>query len=246
MEAVAYMKRAARNPDLVPLFQASGRKLTFAKGEIILRAGDEPQGVYLIEKGLVKIYALSNNGEERIHLFYAEHDVFPLMWAFKHAVRNVYYEALEPTTLWIMPLDTFRGYISQNPEAANHLLEQTVGLFRLYASRIDNLLRSNSNDRVAQVLISLTSRFGVKTGPGEYTIDAVLTHSDIGSSINLTRETSSRAIERLKRNGVIAYDDERRIVVKNMEKLIKIVGEEEVASIWPDLVRNATARHELQ
>ncbi len=232
------MRRIARHPDLLPLFQSSGRKLTFAKGEIILRAGDEPQGVYLIEQGIVKIYALSKQGEERIHLFYAEYDVFPLMWAFKQAVRNVYYETLEPTTLWVIPLETFREYVSKNPEAANRLLEQAVGLFRLYAGRIDNLLRPNSHDRIAHVLISLTSRFGVQTAPNEYTIDAVLTHQDIGSSINLTRETASRALERLKKNGVITYDDERRIVIKDMEKLIKIVGEEEVMSMWPDLVRH--------
>lgn len=232
------MRRQARNPELLTLFQSNGRKLSYEKGEVILRAGDEPQGVYLIEKGLVKIYALSNHGEARTHLFYSEYDVFPLMWAFKQAVRNVYYEAIEPTTLWILPLELFKQYVSLDPTASNMLLEQAVGLFRLYAGRIDNLLRSNSHDRVAHVLISLTSRFGVETAPGEYTIDAALTHQDIASSINLTRETASRALERLKKNGVIANDKDHRIVIKDLEKLIQVVGEEEVESMWPNLVRS--------
>lgn len=229
------MRRDARNPDLLNVFQTTGRKLTYKRGEIILRAGDEPRGVYLIERGLVKIYALNNSGEERIHLFYAEYDVFPMMWAFKQAVRNVYYEAIEPTTLWVVPLDTFRDYVSQDPRVANSLLEQAVGLFRLYAGRIDNLLRSNSHDRVAHILISLTSRFGVKTAPGEYTIDAMLTHQEIGDSINLSRETASRAIERLKRKGIIRNARDRRIVIADLDKLIKIVGEDEVMSMWPGL-----------
>ncbi len=219
---------------LIAFFHKGSRRV-YKKGEIILHAGDEPQGVYYIESGFVKIYALSRQGNEHIHLFYSDGDIFPLIWTFNDAVRNVYYEAMQETTIWIVPKDKFKEFVASDAEIAVMLVEEATGLFRLYAGTIDNLLYSNSYERTAGRLLSLAYRYGKKTSHG-WVIDAPLTHQHLANSTNLSRETTSRAMERLQRNGIIGQDEKHHIVVKDMAKLVAIIGREEVAALWPNLV----------
>jgi CRP/FNR family transcriptional regulator len=212
----------------------SGRKLEFEKGEIVLRAGDEPPGVYLIESGHIKVYSLSREGNEHTHVFYQPGDIFPVIWIFKDAIRNVYYQAIEPLTLWVVSKSDFKDFVSTNPQAAMTLLEQTTDMFRLYAGRIDNLLYPNSYERTAYRILSLMDRVGEQIG-SEWHIGLHVTHQDIASSVNLSRETVSRAMERMQRKGFIGTDKNRRIVIKDPAGLMKIIGEDEAIGMWPQL-----------
>ncbi len=212
-----------------------GRKRVYKKGEIILHAGDDPQGVYYIERGLVKIYALTKEGNEHIHLFYGDGDFFPILWIYRDTVRNAYYQAMEDTTIWLVSKDSFKSFVASNIEVAILLLEKVTGLFRLYAGRIDTLQYSNSYERTATLLVSLAYRFGRPSEEG-CLIDVPLTHHDIANSINLSRETASRAMERLQRKGIIGYDKNRRIIITDLAKLISIPGEDEVNGLWPGIV----------
>jgi CRP-like cAMP-binding protein len=213
-------------------FFHQGHKRVYKKGEIILYAGDLPQGVFLIEAGIVKIFSLSKNGSEHTHMFYRPADIFPLIWAFSDAIRTVYYQALENTTVWIVPKDEFKIFVSNNAEVALHLLEQTVDMFRLYAGRIDNLLYSNSYERTAYRLLSLIDRFGDEKD-GRWVIKVQATHHDIASSVNLSRETVSRCLERMQAKNIISHDSLHRIVVNDLGALARIIGTDEVVNMWP-------------
>jgi CRP/FNR family transcriptional regulator len=212
----------------------SGRQLQFDKGEIVLRAADEPRGVYLIEQGYMKVYSLSKEGTEHTHIMYEQGDIFPVIWIFKDAVRNVYYQASSPLTVWVVPKAGFKDFISHNTQTAMLLLEQVTDMFRLYAGRIDNLMYSNSYERTVYRLLSLMDRLGEADGGG-WAITAPVTHQDIASSVNLTRETVSRCMQRLKRHGFINTDDDRRIVIKDIPGLMKIIGYDEAVGMWPQL-----------
>lgn len=214
----------------------TGRKLQFDKGEIILRSGDEPRGVYHIESGYVKIYSLSKDGNEHTQMFYRPGEMFPVLWIFHDAIRNVYYQATSSVTLWVVPKEDFKTFIGQNQQLAMSLLEQTTDMFRLYAGRIDNLLYSDSYERTAYCLLSLKDRMGSQQGK-DWIITVPVTHQDIASSVNLTRETVSRCMQRLKRHGLIDMND-HRIVIKDVAGLMKIIGFEEAVSMWPMLVEH--------
>ena len=221
---------------LVALFH-TGRRQKFQKGEMILRAGDIPQGVYFIESGWVKIFALDKHGDEHTHLFYKEGDIFPLIWVFKDAIRNVYYEAFEDTVVWRIPKDEFRACIENHANSAVFLLEHAVNLFRLYAGRIDNLLYSSAYERTAYRLLSLVDRLGEVQKDGTWIVDIPITHQEIASSINLSRETVSRCMERLRRKKIIGPNIDKKLYVTDLRAMIKIIGYDEVSGMWPELAK---------
>jgi CRP-like cAMP-binding protein len=58
--------------ELISLFK-KGTKLTYKKGEFIIRPGDTPSHVYYIEEGLVKAYNISKYGEENMLIVRKKH-----------------------------------------------------------------------------------------------------------------------------------------------------------------------------
>ncbi len=229
------MPDGAKSKKLKAMFH-SGKQLDYQKNEIILRANDTPRGVYLIGSGMIKIYSLTKQADEHVHHFFGPDDFFPMIWTFRGFMRNVYYETLEPTKIWLVPHETFIEFISNNRDVMFELLEEMVDRYRLYAGRIDNLLYSDARERCTYRLLGLANRFGLKTDD-HLVINATITHEDLAHSINMTRETFGRSLGRLQRKNIIGYDRRHRLVIKDLPALINIIGRDETETMWPELMR---------
>src|SRR6201995_2359299 len=81
---------------LVNLFH-SGTKLTYSKGEFIIRPGESPPGVFYVETGLVKAYDITKYGEENLLIIRKAGEFLGLTWAVTGQDRQIIYSALAPT-----------------------------------------------------------------------------------------------------------------------------------------------------
>jgi CRP-like cAMP-binding protein len=230
-------RRATRSDKLKALFR-DGRRFEYPKSGTILRARETPRGAYFIESGLLKMYSLSKQGDEHVLDFLGPGDLFPILWPFRRTVRSMYYEALTPATLRMIPRDDFSRLMDGHPEIMSEVLEMLVDRYHLYVGRIDNLLYSDALERSAYRLLALANRFGRNTDEG-VVIEAQITHEDLAHSISTTRETFGRSMARLQRRGLIGYDDKRHIVIKDLAKLGAIIGHDEAAAMWPELMKYA-------
>src|SRR3984957_18424719 len=89
---------------LVNLFH-TGNKLTYSKGEFVIRPGESPPGVFYIESGLVKAYDITKYGEENLLIIRKEGEILALTWAITGQDRHIIYQALAPTTVWQISKD---------------------------------------------------------------------------------------------------------------------------------------------
>jgi CRP/FNR family cyclic AMP-dependent transcriptional regulator len=188
--------------ELVELFRSTGREQTFKKGDYIIRPGDSPPGVFYVYKGLVKAYDITKYGEENLLIIRKEHELFPLIWAITGQERHVIYEALAPSTVWQISREQFMEHMNSHPSALAPLLDMTIEMYRLHSERILNLEYRSVRERIISFLLTMAQRFGEPTEAGTR-IAAPLRHQDIGSSINASRETTSRELSALERKGLI-------------------------------------------
>jgi CRP/FNR family transcriptional regulator len=231
------MQHGVKSEKLRALFQ-NGRQLQYQKNDTILRARETPRGVYLIESGAIKIYSLSKRRHEHVHHIFGPGDYFPIIWPVRRSIRSLYYEAISPTTVWLIPRETFRSFVTSHPDVMQELLDELIDRYHVYSGRIDNLLYSDARERSAYRLLSLAGRFGVKTKEG-IVIDTVITHTDLAHSINMTRETFGRTLSRLQQKGIIGQDGDHHVVIKDLSALAHIIGTDEAEAMWPDLMRHA-------
>jgi CRP-like cAMP-binding protein len=187
--------------ELVDLFK-KGTRLTYKKGEFIIRPGESPSGIFYIKKGLVKAYDITKYGEENLLIIRKEQEIFPLIWAITGQDRHVIYEAMVPTEIMRLDRKQYIEYIESHSEVLAPLLDMAVEMYRLHSERIINLEYRSVRERLISFLITMSNRFGRITKEGML-IDVPLRQQDIASSINASRETTSRELTKLDRKGLI-------------------------------------------
>jgi CRP/FNR family transcriptional regulator len=211
---LATLKQTA---ELVELFRRDGRKLEFSKGDYIIHPGELPPGVFYVYKGLVKAYDITRYGDENLLIIRKEHELFPLIWAITGQERQVIYQALAPTIVWRISRKQFLDYMQSHPDALAPLLDMTLEMYRLHSERIINLEYRTVRERIISFLLTMGHRFGKQTADG-LLIEVPLKHQDIASSVNATRETTSRELSALERKGLLA-SKQSLILLKEIEAL---------------------------
>ncbi len=197
--------------DLVAWFHG-GTKISYKKGEIIIRPEDKPRDVFLMSSGWVKVYELTSQGDENIVNFKQEGDVFPLIWASTPIQRDTYYETTRDVVTYRRSLKAFNQYILENKDVAFALMERLAELYLVCSNRIHNLEFRYARERMAYRLNSLTEQYGKKTGRG-IEIELPIKQLELADSINVTRETASRELLRLRKKKIIDYDNSTYIVL---------------------------------
>jgi CRP/FNR family cyclic AMP-dependent transcriptional regulator len=201
---------------LVKLFHG-GTKLTYKKGEYIIRPGEAPSAVFYIESGLVKAYNISKYGEENMLIIRKEHEVFPLIWALTGQEREIIYQAIDASVVWRISQENYVTFLHSHPSALPPILDMVTEMYRIHSERILNLEYRSVRERLVSFLLTMAGRFG-KDSPDGMVIEVPLRHQDIASSINASRETASREIAVLERKGLIA-NKRSYIILKDLPAL---------------------------
>lgn len=202
---------------LVNLFH-QGTRLSYKKGEFIIRPGESPSGVFYIANGLVKAYDITKYGEENLLIMRKAGEVIGLTWAITGESRNIIYATVAPTELLQISREQFITFIRDTPEAALPLVDMLVDMYRLHSERIINLEYRSVRERLVSFLLTTAKRFGQSSDHG-IVLDVPLRHQDIASSISATRETASRELAVLERLGLITRDKQSIITITDMDKL---------------------------
>lgn len=201
----------------------------YDKGRIILYQGEVPRHVFVVKKGIIKAYSITQLGEEKIATFIAKDEVFPLI-AFNslNASSMYYYEALTDCELSLVPREDFIAHIQNDPSATMQLFQYATKSYLGSQLRVTALQQPKAQDKIVHALYQLMQRYGSEKKPPYFEIDMQLTHQTIASYVGLTRETVATEISRLKRHGVLQYKNQRYTINKN--KLLALVNEDSLSS----------------
>jgi CRP/FNR family transcriptional regulator len=197
--------------ELVDIFARLGVKKAYKKGDFIIHPGKQPPGVFYISQGMVKAYDVTKYGEENLLIIRKQDEIFPLIWALTGQERHISYQALAETVVMEITRQQFEEHIIQHPGALAPLLDMTIEMYRLHSERILNLEYRTVKERLVSFLITTSTRFGTRTDQG-LLIEAPLRHQDIASSINATRETTSRELSALEKKGLLEKNNSLYII----------------------------------
>lgn len=205
---------------LVNLFH-QGTRLTYKKGEFVIRPGETPSGVFYVVSGLVKAYDITKYGEENLLIIRKPTEILGLTWAITGENRNIIYATLTPTELLQISREQFTTFIRENPAAALPLIDMLIDMYRLHSERIMTLEYRSVRERLISFLLSTARRFGDDDDDGENVVvlKVPLKHQDIASSISATRETTSRELAYLERQKLIAREQQSIITLLDIKKL---------------------------
>ncbi len=198
-------------------FFMSGTRLELKRGQIIDRSDEEPFGVYFIESGFVKAYAITKYGEENLMVIRKAGEMFPLIRTYTGLQRDILYEAMDTSVIWRRMSDDYLKFVEDHPQIQPALIDIAIDMYLLHSEHLKSLEYRTVRERVISFLLTLEHRFGRKIGEG-ILLDAPIRRQDIASSVSATRETTSRVLTSLTRKGLIAEKD-GRIVLRDKASL---------------------------
>jgi CRP-like cAMP-binding protein len=134
----------------------------------------------------------------------------------------MFYEAMTDVEILRAGKDKLRSALGHDTWLSREILNQTVNIIIIYTSRIQTLEYRTARERVIAELIYLGERFGESYGK-EILINAPITHQDIADSINMSRETASRALELLFEEEIVGQED-HFFTIKDIDKLRTALG----------------------
>ncbi len=211
--------------DMLSRVLAPQRQVLHA-GDVIYRAGDHFEHLYMLNAGFVKIVKTTPEGHDQIVGLELRGD-----WlGFDGIAQGAYLShalAMDTSEVWVMRYDALLAASLGQPLLLKVLHEAMSRAISHSRDSLISICSLPADARVARFLrdwaASLASR-GLRTD--RFTLR--MTRAEIGNYLGMTLETVSRALSKLARDGVIAFAGKGRrdILVPDVAALSSFVQNE--------------------
>lgn len=175
----------------------------FAKGEMIILAEESGDALFIIQEGQVKVSILHEDGREYILSLLGQGEVFGELSLLDGRPRSANVVATADTRLIALRRSDFLRLLATVPQIAVSLLEELASRLRRTDHQVEGLALFNVASRLSKTLLQLALERGVETAQGILLKDRP-THQQLANMTGTTRETVSRMLKQLERQGYIA------------------------------------------
>lgn len=184
---------------------------SYEGGEVVFREGDPGDTCHIVRSGTFK--ATKSHGGGRTIALTELHpgDMFGELALFSGERRSATIEALEPATTVALLADDIRRLLTSQPEIAIKMLASLANRVRAANERIARQSFQGVAGRVASVLLAqVEARQQEEGGEGDVVVTA--TQADIAELAGSARESASRFLATLEREGVVTLRRGRVVV----------------------------------
>lgn len=199
---------------------ALGGLVNYKKNEYVFHEGEEFKGIYIVLKGLVKIFKISPQGKEYIlHLLTKPH-IFGDVPLFTGGDCPASVQVLEDSTLLFVPKNEFMQLLKDNPALSFKIMTGFAKRLKTITVKAEDLTLKEVINRFADYVVKEIIRTG-KTNLPEPFYKIPLSNPTLAAYLGTIPETISRATKKLKDNNIIRMHG-RTVFVKDFEKLKKL------------------------
>lgn len=172
----------------------------------IISRGDHLDGMYTVFEGRLKLYMLSCNGDERVLRVLQPGDSFGEAIMFNTIPSPVFVETLSPVKLGYFPRQIINKALSSNPEFTAAMLRSMSAIMSELIKDLETCCLQNALQRTVNYLL----RAADSSPPPHVEIQLPASKAVVASTLNISAETFSRELRRLKDQGLIEIN--RRII----------------------------------
>lgn len=184
------------------------------KGQTIYQAGEKSDGLYIVHKGRVKIYRLSDNGKEQLVRILEPGDFTGELSLFNESVHDAYAEALEPVELCVMGRDNFQQFLLKYPAIALKVLTEFSTRLAKTEKQAASIAMESTETRVAIYLADLVEEQKCSN------LTLPMSRKDLASHLGTTPETISRKLTDFEQAGWIKQSGQREIIILDLDSLL--------------------------
>lgn len=171
------------------------------RGEWVFVHGDRADSIYILQKGRMKITALSEDGHEILHEIIGPGEIFGHTSTLLGIARTTSAQTLETSLLGEIRQKDFESLLAEYPALSVQLLK-SVGLrLKKAEAQLLNIICHDVSTRVRDALIDLiAAESGTQpNGP----IKIKITQQDLANLIGASRQKTWQALKELEDSSVL-------------------------------------------
>jgi len=197
----------------------------FAKGSVIVEQDSEPTTVFIISKGILKLYRGLQHGERQITGFLGPGDI--LGGIKRDAVAYCTAQAVTKLHACAFDRREFLALLEKHADLCFAVLVAATDEIEAQNDHLVLLGRKRASERLAAFLLLVARRWD-DTGGQETVAHLPMSRSDIADYLGLTIETVSRSFSFLRDKGLIQIPDQHTAVFDNLPALYDLAGFEDL------------------
>lgn len=206
--------------DELDILNSNCARITFRKGENIIKQGAFTTNIIYIKSGLVKEHMLGPNGKDEILKVTKAPAYVGVPSALGGRIHQYSCTALEHTSVCFIDLHIFNELLLTNPYFSRELILNLSRDLIDHFTRCVNKTQKHMHGSLAEALLYLSDKIY-----REDTFRISLTRTELGALIGTTRETVTRILHEYTEAGMISIDGKTmKILDREMLQRISDAG----------------------
>jgi len=208
----------ALSPEQLLTLSKQTKKHSFASDEELVPAGEKIERYSNIMNGVVKLTKLMADGRQQVVGLQFAPDFLGSPFGKNSDISA---EAATETKLCSFPASLLDEMIRQTPELEHRLHVQALKELDEAREWMLTLGRKTAAEKIASFLYLIATHIDpeVDQSVSRAKFELPLKRADIADFLGLTIETVSRQITRLRKEGVIELENNRTVIVPNINRL---------------------------
>lgn len=196
---------------------------SYKAGEIIFEEGEQPDGLYCLHTGKVKIVKSGIQDNAPIVALKKPVNFFGLQSLMLQKPHSVTAVALEPCTVCIIKKDNFLKVAKNNSDLSFKIMQLLSQELEEADARMVSLTQKHLRARLADALLLLRQQYG--TNPDNQTLDIQMKRADLAALANMTPANAIRILSDFSKENLLEID-KRKIKILQLEQIkgISLLG----------------------
>ncbi len=168
------------------------------RGQAVVHAGDQPDYVYFVLTGSLKVLVSDEDGREVILTILGQGELFGEMGIFDEQPRSASVVAVQPSDLIMISKQDFKQLMRDDFDIAWSIMCNLADRLRTADRKIESLALMDVYGRVAHLLLDMSEQ-----RDGQTVVVRKISKQDIAKMIGASREMVSRVMKDLGVQGLI-------------------------------------------
>lgn len=185
----------------------------YKKEAVVLSREELGTALFLLVKGKVKVVLYGPSGREVILSMLKDGDFFGEMSLLDGQPRSASVVAVSDSEVLMLDRNDFVRFVETRPTVALSILGEMSRRLREADQKIGSLALLDVYGRVARALLDLARKEGEKTDAG-VVVKERPTHQQLAGMVGTSRETVSRVMSELQKQGYLRTQGKRLILTQ--------------------------------
>lgn len=186
----------------------------YDRGQFIHRAGNPSEKLFIVHRGRVKVYRISDTGKEQLVRFLNPGDFAGELALFSSTAHDSYAEIMEPSEVCTIHQADVRELLLAYPDVGLHMLAELSRRLGTSEKQTAAIATASVNARLAQYLAERAEQ------ENSQSFSLPMSRRHLASFLGTTPETISRRLGQFEEAGWIRQIGQRKIAILDLDALL--------------------------